>query len=94
MENKYSSNLGWLLNEGLGLLFANLIGMLLIFANLIQGEWSSEAKFIAIAMSFTSIVLGVYFISSDFDHDRRIVAFSLSALMFGGLSSIGVFLLH
>ncbi len=94
MGNNQHSNLVWLINEGLGLLFANMLGVLLILVNLIQGEWASEAKFVAVAFSFTAVVLGVYFISSDADHDKRIVAFSLSALMFGGLSFFGVFLLH
>ena len=73
---------------------ANLVGAALMFAQLLDYEWSINTKFVMVSFSFIPAVIGLYNISVYPHEDKRVMSFGLSALVLAFLSAIGTLILH
>ena len=76
------------------LLFANLVGLGLMLAQLLDYDWSRNTKFVMVGLAFVPLVIAVYNISVYPHEDRRVMSFGLSALSLSFLSVVGTLVLH
>lgn len=76
------------------LIFANLLGFILLLMLMYPGDWRREIKFVFSCFSSLSIIVGVYNLGVETDGDRKVISFALSALLIGLLAILGVFYLH
>lgn len=75
------------------LFFSNLFGFLLVLGLMYPGDWNKEAKFVNICLSCVPLIIGIYNLGTE-ANDRRFVSFSLSSVVLGFLTIIGVLYLH
>lgn len=76
------------------LLFANIIGGVLMLAQLLDYEWTKNSKFVMVGLAFVPTVIAIYNVSVYPHEDKRIMSFGLSALSLAFLSVIGTLVLH
>lgn len=76
------------------LIFANILGFLLLLLLMYPDDWRREIKFVFSCFSSLPIIIGVYNLGVETDGDRRVISFALSALLVGFLGILGVFYLH
>ena len=76
------------------LLTANIVGACLMFAQLLDYDWSRNTKFVMVCLAFVPAIVALYNMSTYPHEDKRIMSFGLSALALAFLSVVGTLLLH
>lgn len=76
------------------LLTANIVGACLMFAQLLDYDWSRNTKFVMVCLAFVPAIVALYNMSTYPHEDKRIMSFGLSALALAFLSAVGTLLLH